>query len=1065
MNNMSVFDKLQNYSSRKVKQQRTAISDVLDVSTPQGAFLAQVHNSGYKIYNSLEWYRGDNDKLVVPQDIYDSFDEETKKSYKPRVKEYSELYYALTTKGNQEINAIAGSGKALVNGTLVLTDNGYRPIETLKVSDKVYGQDGAKSTVLGVYPQGKQDVYSVTFSDNKTIYCNKEHLWTLTDGKVVTTEELRENDALPTIMPLEFDKMESELVVSPYTLACIYALGSLENEKIVIRTNDNLVVETLKEDNSANDIVDLESDKHILLLNKNLISFCKNLNLFSQNADFVLPKEYLYSEITERLAFLLGLLDTMGKNEKGKFVLEIKSDIFANDLIFLIESLGLLCETEKKEDKNIIYISFTDNYVGYFISDQLDQVLITERFVKGVKKENYQQEMTCIQIDNESHLYLTEHCIPTHNTTALIFKVMHDIVTGEAMKKEVGMDVPKVNNMWVCTFLKSGAIELGEKLAYWQKKFGYIDTHHQVVFSTLDAEFKRCLNAMGVATPLDSEMASKLLKETIDDLGIRRDGEPLRQEDYSTIESIVTYYRGRLTNRYSHPSAIDYDLNGSIMDLLVKQFADKRKVAGIMDFDEMSEILYQYLYVTPNPKVQDFVANRYNYIYIDEFQDTSQLAYAILKFYARGKLAVNNGKKEVQTVTDINLVTTSDDDSIEFDGLVNYISTLGKVVVIGDTSQCIYSFRGSDSTILAVDFAKDFAPTKCALSYNWRCPSNILKPIVPCIHQNTYSKHQLIQASNEGGEFFAYDFATYKAMVDKMQLDVEKDLNDGLNVAILVRTNYDGAVPAFVLATNAKYDFSLSGNSMTLNTALPRKLLKMTSLLTEKTTPAVLSCLLDICSYTDRFAIRNMVATLKGSNKGIWEVPMTDIHYSCPSLEPFVTYMESLYFTDGKKDRSKEMLALRGLYIWLHDRVYNGQSTYAESARAYIETILYILDSAEFDGVYDFIEEMDFIGEKLNGKVGKEKAPITIATVHESKGKEYDSVYVWNVIDGQFPSNKTNLNNINDLEEERRIFYIACTRAKKREHIYTVQGRHSMFLDEMDIELKNPISPSVTLKN
>ena len=98
----------------------------------------------------------------------------------------------------------------------------------------------------------------------------------------------------------------------------------------------------------------------------------------------------------------------MGKNEKGKFVLEIKSDIFANDLIFLIESLGLLCETEKKEDKNIIYISFTDNYVGYFISDQLDQVLITERFVKGVKKENYQQEMTCIQIDNETHLYLTE---------------------------------------------------------------------------------------------------------------------------------------------------------------------------------------------------------------------------------------------------------------------------------------------------------------------------------------------------------------------------------------------------------------------------------------------------------------------------------------------------------------------------------------------------------------------------------------------------------------------------------------------------------------------------------
>ena len=918
----------------------------------------------------------------------------------------------------------------------------------------------------------------------------------------------------------------------------------------------------------------------------------------------------------------------------------------------------------QKNNKYYVLISLTSNFNRLHTTTRLGSIYNEERKIVNIIEQNKEVEMTCIEIESPSHLYLTEHCIPTHNTTALIFKVMHDIVTGEAMIQRETDSVPTVNKMWVCTFLKSGATELSEKLAYWQKKFGYIPKHNQVVFSTLDAEFKRCLNAMGVKTPIDSDKASKLLKETIDDLGIRRNGEPLRQEDYSIIESIVTYYRGRLTNKYTHPSAIDYGLNGKLMDLLVQQFADKRRIASIMDFDEMSEILYQYLYVTPNPNVQNFVANRYNYIYIDEFQDTSQLAYAILKFYARGKLAINNGKKQV--LTD-NTKENLEDKEVEFNGLVTNEGTLGKVVVIGDTSQClvkdtvietdkgnkyiseivkgdkvrsaigkgkvnyvfvdsvlkkkwcdsiihiktergkelcmtpthklyvkavdkteslslvqfngkfkngfyestlynncvnyadkkyvdtnidklediafklqnsivrkaelienciytvtiasklkisdiiciydnnsiiedrivditrenyndyvydinigstrnfvangiishncIYSFRGSDSTILAVEFAKDFAPTKCALSYNWRCPSNILNPIVPCIHMNTFSKNQVIQASKEGGEFFAYDFATYKAMVDQMQKDIEKDLNDGLSVAILVRTNYDGAVPAFVLATDDKYDFSLSGNSMTLNTALPRKLLKMTSLFTEKTTPTVLSCLLDICSYIDRFAVRNMIATLKGSNKGIWEVPLADIHYSCPSLEPFVTYIESLYFTDGKKDKKKEMLALRGLYVWLHDRVYSGNSTYAESARAYIETILYILDSAEFEFVYDFIEEMDFIGTKLSGKVGKEKAPITIATVHESKGKEYDSVYVWNVIDGQFPSNKTNLNNINELEEERRIFYIACTRAKVREHLYTVQSRHSMFLDEMNITLSNPIKPSVSLKN
>ena len=1260
MSNLSVFDKLQNYSSRKPSNKKNVITEVLDTSTTQGAFLAQVHNAGYKIFNSLEWYREDNETLVVPQEVYDTFDDGTKQSYKPRVKEYSELYYALTTKGNQEINAIAGSGKALVNGTSVLTNLGYKPIETLKVGDYVYSDDGKLHKIRGKYPQGKKQEEIVVFSDDNKIPCSKDHLWTLEDGRIKRTEELSVGDSLPSISAVEFS--EREVTLNPYVLGVLYAKGYSYNEEIRFRTTDIGLLEN---------VIDLypirtaweEDDTYTILFDRSLNLFCHNLNLFSSNTDFVLPKEYIYTSVKNRKDLLLGLLDTFGEVFNNKYVLGIKNERFAKDIIFIAESLGLIVESEKFKDKFLIYMATTLNSVSFHTTDRLSEVVPTVRTVKEIIDTKEEKEMTCIEIDSASHLYLTEHCIPTHNTTALIFKVMHDIVTGEAMVQLKNADVSTVNKMWVCTFLKSGAGELGEKLAYWQKRFGYLDTHNQVIFSTLDAEFKRCLNAMGVATPLDSERAEKLLKETIDDLGIRRDGEPLRQEDYSTISSIVTYYRGRLTNKYSHPSAVDYCLNGKVMDLLVQQFADKRRINGIMDFDEMSEILYQYLYVTPNPKVQDFVASRYNYIYIDEFQDTSQLAYAILKFYARGKLAVNNGKK---TVVAVNYKESlKKEDGKEFSGLITNIGTRGKVVVIGDTSQCvvkgtqieaedgtilvedlksgdkvkscigkgktdsievdevrrtwyegkvihiktlsgkdlqvtsmhkmfvkekikteplclvqfdgefknwvyestlynnsyehdkeviqdtdvdkleekaynmqssmyrraeliknhqysvvlakylkendiicisdnglivedkiisveeekykgfvydinlktrnfiangivshncIYSFRGSDSTILAVEFAKDFAPTKCALSYNWRCPANILNPIVPCIHQNTYSKNQLIQASKDGGDFFAYDFSTYKAMVDKMQLDVEKDLNDGLNVAILVRTNYDGAVPAFVLATNAKYDFSLSGNSMTLSTALPRKLLKMTSLLTEKTTPAVLSCLLDLCSYTDRFAVRNMIATLKGSNKGIWDVPMTDIHYSCASLEPFVVYMRTLYFTDGKKDKSKEMLALRGMYVWLHDRVYTGQSTYAESARAYLETILYILDSAEFESVYDFIEEMDYIGEKLKGKVGKEKAPITIATVHESKGKEYDSVYVWNVIDGQFPSNKTNMNNINDLEEERRIFYIACTRAKKREHIYTVQGRHSMFLDEMDVELKNPISPSLKLK-
>ena len=79
--------------------------------------------------------------------------------------------------GNACILACAGSGKALVNGTGVLTPNGYVSIETLKVGDKVFDENGHVQEVLGVFPQGKKKVYKAKFSDDTIIKCCKDQLW------------------------------------------------------------------------------------------------------------------------------------------------------------------------------------------------------------------------------------------------------------------------------------------------------------------------------------------------------------------------------------------------------------------------------------------------------------------------------------------------------------------------------------------------------------------------------------------------------------------------------------------------------------------------------------------------------------------------------------------------------------------------------------------------------------------------------------------------------------------------------------------------------------------------
>jgi DNA helicase-2/ATP-dependent DNA helicase PcrA len=426
------------------------------------------------------------------------------------------------------------------------------------------------------------------------------------------------------------------------------------------------------------------------------------------------------------------------------------------------------------------------------------------------------------------------------------------------------------------------------------------------------------------------------------------------------------------------------------------------------------------------------------------------MAYAILKFYARGKLWINrSGEPCPEGVVE---------------GLYTGQETLGKLIVVGDVSQCIYSFRGSDSSILSIDIDHDFRSSICQLSVNWRCPSNILDPVVPSIHINEDSKSQEIVASHKGGEFFAYSFTSYKNMITQLKTDMMKDMEDGMNVAILCRTNFDGLIPAFILEADGRFNFSVSGENMTLNSPLPRKIIGVTSLFTERATPAVKASLEFFAGRGGQWGVKQMIDTLKVNNMSIWQVPTDDIKYSCPSLLSFVQKVKPIFHDEaGNRNKNKELEALRVVYYLLITDVFCGDSAYAESARAYIETMLYILENNDFESVYAFLEEIEYLNDKLNGRIRKKKANIRIATVHEFKGKECDSVYVWNDSDGTFPSSKCDVNNEDQLNEERRVHYIACTRAKKREHIYALQSKMGKFALEMDCKFTNPIKPSASL--
>lgn len=628
-------------------------------------------------------------------------------------------------------------------------------------------------------------------------------------------------------------------------------------------------------------------------------------------------------------------------------------------------------------------------------------------------------------------------------TTALGFKLIHDIVTGEVMKIVTlpnGNAVRVVDRVWVCTFLRTGASELNSSLSSWQRKLGYAETHNQISFSTLDAEFKRCLNEMGVSTNIGkSSDLFRLFKKAVDTVHIvRGDGSKLDNDDYRIIQTIVTYYRGRLDDKkYSHPSVTDYKLYPMMLDLLVNQYSANKQAEGIIDIDDMQELLYKYLYLDPSYKVQEFVASRYNYIYIDEFQDTSQMQYAILRFYARGHLWINCGGDEVSS------------DPI---GLYIGRETKGKIVAIGDPSQCIYSFKGADSSILIEKFDKDFRPTISTLSYNYRCPSNILNPIVPSIHLNSDSAGQSILPFNEGGIFNVFSFATMGSMISKLVEDVKEDIKSNLSVAIICRTNFDGMIPAFMLESDREsIDFSISGDGMTLNSPLPRSILGVAKLFTERDSPAIRTSLELLTSRSIHYKLKKLVDTLKLNRMRLWDVPEVDLKYSCPEILELVRTCKA--YMVGEDIHRGELRAFKYLLMQLSNTTFKSDTSYCMGARSYIDVLLFLLNNYDFSSVQDFWDEVGYVNDHLVARVKRTGTKVKIVTVHEAKGKEYDSTYIWNDSVNVFPSAKTDLSVEDQVAEERRVHYIACTRAKHKEVIYTLNNKHGMFLKEMSTNI------------
>ena len=571
------------------------------------------------------------------------------------------------------------------------------------------------------------------------------------------------------------------------------------------------------------------------------------------------------------------------------------------------------------------------------------------------------------------------------------------------MTKEGGISPA---NILVVTFSRAAAKEMKERFLnftgqeYTPITFG---TFHGVFYGILKQAY-----GFTAANILAEEEKMAILRE----LAMNYGGDLAEEGDFSEeVAKEISVVKGnRISLEYYYSSCCPDEVFRQIYREYIKICQAGRK----LDFDDM--ILYCYELFDKRKDILAAWQNKFQYILVDEFQDINQLQYDIVKLLAKPQ---------------------------------------DNLFIVGDDDQSIYHFRGARPEIM-LNFTKDYpAAETVTLDVNYRCSQKILSSAMQVIGTNKKRFQKHLQTPNPEGEpvkirEFENPREEYLEVVSELRERMER--GDKLeDTAILLRTNQEaeGLVGALM---ERQVPFNMKEK-------LP--------------------------NLFHHWICRNILAYLRfasgdESRKNFVEFmnrPNRYISRDAVSLSPVISFEQ---LKDFYKD--KDWMCDRLTTLETHLRILKGLSPfaainfirkgmgyeeylreYAEYRKIKPEELSEILDrltdsTKGMDSLKeweDYIEDYTGKLEEQAKKQEQEREGVLISTLHGVKGLEYDKVYILNVNEGSMPYKKAVLEPA--IEEERRLFYVGMTRARKELDLCYVRQQHekkrepSRFLEEVQI--------------
>ncbi|SDX65662.1 ATP-dependent helicase [Hymenobacter psychrophilus] len=468
------------------------------------------------------------------------------------------------------------------------------------------------------------------------------------------------------------------------------------------------------------------------------------------------------------------------------------------------------------------------------------------------------------------------------------------------------------------------------------------------------------------------------------------------------------------------------------LGVIYQQYANRCFKAGAMDFDDL---LYQTnVLFKDHPDVLNKYQNMFRYVMVDEYQDTNYSQYLIAR-----KLAAKERN----------------------------------ICVVGDDAQSIYAFRGADIQNI-LNFEKDYPELQVfKLEQNYRSTQNIVKAANSVIKNNQAQLRKDVFSDNEEGPLIEVFKASSDNEEGKLvaQSIYEDKMNQHLsydNFAILYRTNAQSrAMEESLRKLGIKYKI-VGGLSF-----YQRKEIKdLVAYLRLTVNPNDEQALRRVINYPKRgigdTTLAKLINAAEEANHTIWEVVSNaDKFLPTRTANPIVDFSEKIkaYTTVAAKEDAFEAAKFIAKNSGMIEELYSDKSIEGLSRYENIQELLngikaFVEDPEREDKTLgSFLQDIALVTDSDLKDAAQEGEQVTMMTIHSAKGLEFRNVYIVGLEENLFPSQMM-ITSRADLEEERRLFYVAITRAEKKLTLSYATSRYqwgnlrscekSRFLDEID---------------